>query len=227
MRATPAPRPPTPADDDEAQQAFEWIVAAVAVISGGRRIADETIWVDDLIDQLTEQQPVGLDATWDLENAIGRLLESGWKPGHEALLLAATQYFGWEAEGSWPSQEIADAWCERFILHRQSETLRAPLTRVIRDLRQTHEPDTGRLRRDHGYFEYLAMRFPNLTPFVVDMRMLARWRELAKPLGAAPDVSWGPPSGEKNESFTATLVRTLLLLVAILVWLSMSPRSPG
>lgn len=227
LRTRPAISPASARHGLEAQEAYDWIVAAVEVISGGRRIADETIWVDDLIEQLTGQQPIGIDAGWQLESAIGRLLTDGWKPGHEALLVAATMYFGWAEEGTWPSQQLADAWFERFILHRWSETLRAPLVRVIRDLRQVHEPDLGRLRRDHGYFEYLAKQFPNLAPIIVDWRMLERWRDLAKPLGRAPDVSWRPPSSEENESFTATLIRTLLILLTIVVWMTMSSRSPG
>lgn len=166
-RAGSGPVASAPAIEDEAQEAFEWIVAAVAVISGGRRIADETIWVDDLREQLAGQQPGGIDAGWRLESAIGRMLVKGWQPGHEALLLAATDHFGWAEQGSWPNAQVADAWFERWILHRQPEALRAPLVRVIRDLRQSHEPDIGRLRRDHGYFEHLAKYFANLAPMNV------------------------------------------------------------
>lgn len=222
---TPPQAPPALAA--EAQEAYEWVVAAVSVISGGRRIADETIWINGMVDQLAEQQPIGIEAGWQLEAAIGRLLTEGWQPGHEALLLAATHHFAWAEKGTWPSAQVAEAWFERFLLHRERETLRAPLARVIRDLRQPYEPDTGRLKRDHGYFEYLATHFPHLTPVIVDMRMLERWRELAKPLGQAPDVSWVPPADEENESITATLIRTALLFGAILVWLGMSSTRPG
>ncbi|SFG67901.1 hypothetical protein SAMN05518865_1169 [Duganella sp. CF458] len=193
LRSGGEPEIPEPFGVDEAQEAFEWIIAAVAVISGGRRIADETIWVDDLREQLAEQQPVGLDAGPYLEAAICRFLLNGWQPGHEALLLAATDHFGWADEGTWPNIQIAEAWQERWLLHRQPETLRAPLVRVIRDLRQAHEPELSRLRRDHGYFELLATYYANLAPIIVDMQMLQRWRELAKPLGLAPDVSWTAP----------------------------------
>jgi len=218
---TTSAAPATLAVDNEAQEAYEWMVAAVAVISGGRRIADETIWIDDLLEQLAEQQPIGLDAGWQLEAAIGRLLAEGWKPGHDALLLAATQYFKWAEQGTWPNPMVADAWFERLFLQRERETLRAPLIRVIRDLRQTHEPDLGKLRRDHSYFEHLATHFPNLTPMIVDMSMLKRWRELADPLGRARDVSWVPTADEENESLTWTIVRTVLILLTILGWASL------
>jgi hypothetical protein len=211
---------PAPVTEDEAQEAFEWMVAAVSVISGGRRIADETIWVDDLREQLAEQQPAGIDAGWRLESAIGRLLLEGWRPGHEALLLAATDHFGWAELGSWPHAQIADAWFERWLLHRQPEALRAPLVRVIRDLRQLHEPEIGRLRRDHGYFEHLATYYANLAPVVVDMQMLERWRQLAKPLGAAPEVSWTAIGKGHEPSRAWEITRTLLMLIVVLLWIS-------
>jgi len=221
LRQAAAPAPAPPSVDNEAQEAYDWLVAAVAVISGGRRIADETIWVGDLIEQLAEQQPVGLDAGWQLEAAIGRLLAEGWKPGHEALLLAASHYFGWAEDGNWPSPRVADAWFERLYLHHGHATLRAPLLRVVRDLRQTHEPDMGKLRRDHAYLEHLATHFPNLTAVIVDMRMLARWRELAAPLGVARDVSWVPPANEEDESLPWSIFRAILILLTFLLWISL------
>lgn len=211
---------PASVAEDEAREAFEWIVAAVTVISSGRRIADETIWVDDLREQLAEQQPINIDAGRNLEAAICQLLLQGWKPGHEALLLAATDHFGWAEQGSWPNAQLAEAWFERWVLHHQPETLRAPLVRVIRDLRQTHEPEPGRLRRDHGYFEHLANFYANLTPLVVDMRMLQRWRELAQPLGVAPDVSWPRIGNQAEPSRGWEITRTLVLLVIVLLWIS-------
>lgn len=210
-----------PIPDDEAQEAYEWIVAAVSVISGGRRIADETIWVNDLIEQLAEQQPIGIDAGHRLEAAIGQLLVQGWKPGHEALLLAATVHFGWAESGYWPNRQVADAWFERFILHRQKATLLAPLVRVIRDLRQTHEPEIGCLRRDHGYLEYLAMHFTNLTPMIVDQRMLERWRELARPLGRAPDVAWGARPDEPGAPYKGDVGRKAFALIMVLLFISL------
>ncbi len=228
-RTKPVEAQPTaaPALAAEAQEAYAWMVAAVSVITGGRRIADETIWVSDMLAQLAEQQPGGIEAGWQLEAAIGRLLTEGWVPGHEALLLAAAHHFQWAEQGTWPNAQVAEAWFERFLLHRERETLRAPLVRVIRDLRQPHEPDAGRLKRDHGYFEYLATHFPNLTPVIIDVRMLERWRDLARPLGRAPDVSWVAPADEENESIIATLIRTALLFGAILVWLALSSSRPA
>lgn len=214
------PEPAEPGLGDEAQEACDWIVAAVAVISAGRRVADETIWVEDIREQLAEQHPAGIDAGKRLEIAIGRLLVKGWQPGHEALLLAAADHFGWADQGNWPSAELAEAWFERWMLHRQPEVLRAPLIRVIRDLRQSHLPDLGRLRRDHGYFEHLAKYYPFLTPVVADMQMLERWRELASPLGLPPEVS-SPSFGNGNEPSRAwEIIRTVLLLIVVLLWMS-------
>lgn len=215
-----APDNPSQVTVTEAEEAFEWLVAAVTVISAGRRIADESIWVKDLREQLAEQQPGGIDAGWRLEAAICRLLLKGWQPGHEALLLAATGHFGWAEHGTWPNSLLAEAWFERWLLHRQPEALRAPLVRVIRDLRQSHEPDIGRLRRDHRYFEHLATYYANLAPVIVDMQMLGRWRDLAKPLGAAPEVSWGPMVSNHEPSRAWVITRTLLLLIAVLMWIS-------
>jgi hypothetical protein len=218
----PSPEIPASMRDDEAQEAYEWLVAAISVISGGRRIADESMWVNDLLEQLAEQQPVGIDAGWRLQAAIGRLLAGGWKPGHEALLLAATEHFGWAQEGCWPNNHVANAWFERFILHRQPSPVLEPLRRVIRDLRQSHEPDPGRLRRDHGYFEHLARYYPNLTPMVVDMHMLERWRKLALPFGEARDVTWERSPGEDNDSPASEIVRLLLIVMALLLFISLS-----
>lgn len=214
------PEPVAPDLEDEAQEAYDWIVAAVAVISAGRRVADETIWVEDIREQLAGQRPAGIEAGKRLETAIGRLLTRGWKPGHEALLLAAADHFGWAEHGNWPSADLAEAWFDRWMLHRQPEVLRAPLIRVIRDLRQSHEPDLGRLRRDHGYFEHLAKYYHFLTPIIVDMQMLQRWRELAEPFGAPPEVS-SPSFGSDNEPSRAwEVIRTLLLLIVVLLWMS-------
>lgn len=147
-----------------------------------------------------------------------------WPPycrRNEALLLAANIHFGWAEYGSWPNGQVADAWFEHLYLHRERVTLRAPLVRVIRDLRQTHEPDHGKLRRDHGYFEHLATCFPTLTPIIADMRMLERWRRLAGPLGNARDVSWVPPSDEENEALPWTIIRAVLIVITFLVWMSL------
>ncbi|WP_374581047.1 hypothetical protein [Pseudoduganella sp.] len=225
--AAAAAEPWVGAAEEEAQEAYDWMVAAVTVIANGRRVADETIWVDELREQLMEQQPASIDGGSHLERAIGRLLSQGWKPGHEALLIAATQHFGWEDKGNWPNLHIAEAWFERYILHRQSEVLRGPLLRVIRDLRQTHDPDPGRLRRDHGYLQHFARYYANLAPVIVDEQRLLRWQELAQPLGPAPDVSWAPPAGEDEESPVSTFFRIALAFIAFVMWIALYNQSPN
>ncbi|WP_028102735.1 hypothetical protein [Pseudoduganella violaceinigra] len=221
QRAKPAP---SPAAEDEAQEALDWIVAAVAVISGGRRIADESIWVVELVEQLAERRPAGIDDDWRFQAAIGTLLLQGWKPGHEALLIGATQYFRWAEEGTWPNDQVAEAWFERFMLHRQNETVRGPLVRVIRDLRQTYEPDLSRLRRDHRYLEHLATHYANLASMIVDARMLERWRELAAPLGTPAIVlSKMPavrtvPSYEASAPASANEIFRIIILVIFAIY---------
>lgn len=205
----------------EAREAFDWIVAAVTVVANGRRVADETIWVEALRAQLAEQHPLSIDGAWHLETAIGHLLARGWKPGHEALLIAATDHFGWDEKDTWPNWHLAEAWFERFILHRQSELLRGPILRVIRDLRQEHDPDMGRLRRDHGYLEHFARYYAHLAPVIVDQQRLLRWQEMALPLGPAPNVTWVPPRGEDDESAVSTILRLLLALIVFLTWISL------
>lgn len=211
----------------EAQEAYGWMVAAVAVIANGRPVADETMWVDDLLEQLAEQQPHSIDGVSHLEAAIGRLLSQSWKPGHEALLIAATYHFGWEEKGTWPNLHIAEAWFERCMLQRQPEVLRWPIMRIIRDLRQGHTPDMARLRRDHGYLVHFARYYANLAPVIADEQQLLRWLDLAKPLGPAPDVTWVPPKNEDEESVLSTILRVALGLLAFAIWISLSTRSPN
>lgn len=218
--------PAAPATPElEARETLAWIMAAVTVVANGRRIADESIWVDALREQLAEHQPTSIDGAWHLEAAIGRLLSQGWKPGHEALLIAATEHFGWDETGRWPNLHIAEAWFERFILHRQPEVLRAPLLRLIRDLRQEHDPDIGRLRREHGYLEHFSSFYANLAPVIVCEQRLLRWQELAAPLGTAPDVSWVPPKSEDDESELTTIVRSVFVLLLIIIWISLSNKN--
>ncbi|KQZ34269.1 hypothetical protein [Duganella sp. Root1480D1] len=54
------------------------------------------------------------------------------------------------------------------------------------------------------------------------MAMVERWRELSKPLGAAPEVSWTAAGTRLELPRGIEITGTLLPLITVLLWISLN-----
>lgn len=197
--AAPAPPPaperaelaPPPAELPAAEAVPELIAElrlGIANTAQGRVADDELIWKDDIRALLDRLRPFNLAAQAEFEHQVGILLLGGWRPGHEALLVAASEVFGWnEAGWRWDNLGANGATLDaalalRHCLEHFEESERRHFRYVIRDLRQQYEPGREALVRDLPYAEFLEKQFAPLLAILTIPGRVEAWRQaLRKP----------------------------------------------
>jgi len=103
IEATALPAEVLPADEEPqalGDEVFEEFVARLPALAAAAKgpIESETPWTQALQTCLDDLRLFGIDAREQFERRVAVLLAEGWRPGHEALLVAAVDTFGWAAE---------------------------------------------------------------------------------------------------------------------------------
>lgn len=181
--------PPAPLPEAEAlTELIAQLRLGIANTAQGRVADDEMIWKDDIRALLERLRPLNLAAQAEFEHQVGILLLGGWRPGHEALLMAASEVFGWnEAGWRWdnlgPNGATLDAALAlRHCLEHFEESERRHFRYIIRDLRQEYEPSKEALVRDLPYAEFLEKQFAPLLAILTIPGRVEAWRQaLRKP----------------------------------------------
>jgi hypothetical protein len=188
IQADPIPRPPALPAEEPVAKLIARLQLGIANTARGRIADDELIWKDEIRTLLEELRPVGLAAQLEFEHQVGILLLNGWRHGHEALLVAASEVFGWsEAGWRWdnlgPNGATLDAALAlRHCLEHFEASERQHFRYVIRDLRQQYEPTKEALRRDLPYAEILERQFAPLFAILPPPGRVDAWRQaLRKP----------------------------------------------
>jgi hypothetical protein len=115
---------------------------------------------------------------------VASLLASGWRPGHEALFLAAGRVFNWSedrrrlARFGRAGDVLNRAIDERTMFGQQPEKARRLQREIIVRLRDPVRPSRRELIKSMALAEWLMTRFPVWIPLITGTENLEAWRSL-------------------------------------------------
>ncbi|OFA09079.1 hypothetical protein [Duganella phyllosphaerae] len=190
--ATGAPASTTlpPAEDQQALgdavfEEFSQRLPALAAAAHGP-IESETPWVQALQACLDDLRLFGIDAREQFERRVAMLLADGWRPGHEALLVAAVDTFGWAADRrrvqglGYAGAVIDMAIDERALFDTQHDDETDAQRCLLQRLRgpAQADPTWRELAQQSHALETMIARFPNWLAMVADVDTISRWRNM-------------------------------------------------
>ncbi|USX16869.1 tetratricopeptide repeat protein [Oxalobacteraceae bacterium OTU3CAMAD1] len=196
----PSPRPPEhPAADPAptlpqqeqldtdhealAEAVFADFLQRAATIPHERPVTPDVPWRRELRASLDDPRLINIIARETFERHVADLLVSGWRPGHESLLVAAVNTFGWSDDrrrvfSLGRSGAMLDAAIdERATFDLQPDAQRDAQRQLIERLRDPKHPGTREIVRNSATLETLIARFPNWLALVTDVDNVVRWRE--------------------------------------------------
>lgn len=183
---TPANRQQEPLDTDhdaKADAVFADFLLRAGAIAHERPVTPEAPWQRELRASLDDPRLINITARETFERRVADLLVSGWRPGHEALLVAAVTIFGWSGDrrrvfSLGRSGAMLDAAIdERATFDLQPDAQRDGQRQLIERLRDPKPPATRELVRNSATLETLIARFPNWLALITDTDNIVRWRE--------------------------------------------------
>ncbi|KQZ28004.1 hypothetical protein [Duganella sp. Root1480D1] len=183
IRVDPTPQTEALPAEEPVAKLIARLQLGIANTARGRVADDELIWKDEIRALLEELRPASFAAQAEFEHQVGILLLNGWRHGHEALLVAASEAFGWnEAGWRWENLGANGATLDaalalRHCLEHFEEAERRHFRYVIRDLRQQYEPSKEALRRDLAYAEFLEKNFAPLLNILALPQRVEAWRQ--------------------------------------------------
>lgn len=189
--AAGSPPPAAPASEDAETlghavfDEFRQRLPALAAAATGP-IESETPWRHALQTSLDDLRLFGIDAREQFERRVALLLAEGWRPGHEALLVAAIDVFGWADDRrrvlglGQAGAQIDRAIDERALFDAQDDDDSDTQRQLLRRLRATTDtPPTWReLTLNMATLERMMDLFPTWLHMVVDTDTIAGWRQM-------------------------------------------------
>lgn len=182
----PANRQQEPLDTDHdalADAVFADFLLRAGAIAHERPAAPEAPWLRELRASLDDARLINITARETFERRVADLLASGWRPGHEALLVAAVNIFGWSGDrrrvfSLGRSGAMLDAAIdEHATFDLQPDAQRDRQRQLIERLRDPRPPGTRELVRNGPTLETLIARFPTWLALITDVDNIVRWRE--------------------------------------------------
>lgn len=173
--------------------------AAAELLAAGKH-GDPAAWQAALKARFADDELVNIDARICFEAWVAAMLASGWRPGHEALFVAAADAFAWAGDRRrlWQLGQagrfIDQAIEERQLFDAQPTTDRARMRDLAKLLRQEAPPNTRRIRAAMPDVERMLGRFPALMSIVASMDNVERWRTLYREAGGAQIVAEPAPA---------------------------------
>lgn len=178
-----------PADEDPqalGDEVFEEFVARLPALAAAAKgpIESETPWAQALQTCLDDLRLFGIDAREQFERRVAMLLAEGWRPGHEALLVAAVDTFGWAADRrrvqnlGYAGMLIDLAIDERALFDSQHDDEADAQRRLLQQLRDPAMPSWRVLALQVHALETMTARFPNWLSMVVDVDTINSWRKM-------------------------------------------------
>lgn len=160
------------------------VLAEVAALAGP--IESDTPWRHALQTSLDDLRLFGIDAREQFERRVALLLAQGWRPGHEALLVAAIDVFGWADDRrrvlglGQAGAQIDRAIDERALLDAQDDDDTETQRQLLQRLRATTDtPPTWReLALGAHTLEQMIARFPTWLAMVADVDTIVGWRQM-------------------------------------------------
>jgi protein TonB len=194
------PVTPLPALEDpqvSAAAVFEQFHQAAIDLGQQRHIHNTAEWQRLLQQYLADERLLNIDARIYFEAHVARLLAQGWRPGHEALFVAAGKIFHWSEERRRLQQlgqagaRVDQAIDQHAMFERLPEAELMLHRAAIALLRKDAQPTAYQLRGDMPYVEFLMQHFPAWMSMVVDVNVVAQWRASYAAL-PPPKKSWWP-----------------------------------
>lgn len=208
-------------------------------------IERETPWRHALQTSLDDLRLFGIDAREQFERRVALLLAEGWRPGHEALFVAAIDVFGWANDrrrvlGLGQAGALIDrAIDERALFEDQDYDHIETQRQLLQRLRATTDaPPTWReLALGAHTLEQMIARFPTWLAMVADVDTIVGWRQMneAMPgwrralalLGQQRAATLPPPQAARNRwaSPWAWGWCTALVILALVFASQSAPRT--
>lgn len=150
---------------------------------------------DALRHALADERLFGIAARQGFEARVALILTHGWRPGHEALLVAAAAVFDWsrgqQLAGLGQAGALIDrALEERAIFDAQGMADKQAQRRVLKLLRLEALPGPPQMMQDLPVFMRMQARFPHWLSIVAPHERILYWQEHCP---AAPDEGHAAP----------------------------------
>ncbi|MEO5932041.1 MAG: tetratricopeptide repeat protein [Duganella sp.] len=186
--ADPAPASPQPepleADHDAlAEAVFADFLGRAGDIAHERPVTPDAPWQRELRASLDDPRLINISARETFERRVADLLTSGWRPGQEALLVAAVTIFDWAGDrrrvfSLGRSGAMLDAAIdEGATFDLQPDAQREQQRRLIERLRDPKPPGTRELLLNSPTLETLIARFPTWLALITSVDHIVQWRE--------------------------------------------------
>ena len=169
--------------DAQAEAVFADFLQRATAIVHERPVTPDAPWRRELRASLDDPRLINIIARETFERRVADLLVSGWRPGHEALLVAAVNTFCWADDrrrvfNLGRSGAMLDAAIdERATFDLQPDAQREGQRQLIERLRDPKPPGTRELVRQGATLETLIARFPTWLALITDVDNIVRWRE--------------------------------------------------
>jgi hypothetical protein len=167
-----------------AQAVFNELAVELAESSSGAGWSSDSVHRDKLLRCLDDPRLVSISARDIFEWYVAEVLASGWRPGQEALLVAATRVFAWHDDPrrlvrfGLVGDILNRAIIEREAFDQQAESAKKAQRDLIARLRDRVPPSHGELIAKMSVIEWTLSRFPAWFPLITSMENLRQWREL-------------------------------------------------
>lgn len=164
-----------------AQQALARFAAASEPLTHGDLAQDLVVWREALERTLGADALLNLSARMLFERAIAYQLAGGWRPGHQALFVAACKVFGWTADPrrlqvhGQAGDILARAIHERHLFDSQPLGIITAQSALVARLRLAAPPGKRELVSGMEHIHALAGRFPTWLPLVTNVDNIAQW----------------------------------------------------
>ena len=168
----------------QAKEVFDEFAADLAASSTAAGWSSAAVWRDRLQRSLDDPRLLSIAARDIFEWHVAELLASGWKPGHEAIMVAATLVFVWHDDPrrlvrfGWVGDILNRAIIEQALFDQQPESTKKRLRDLIARLRDPIVPSNAELITKLPRIEMILSWFPTWLPLITSMESLQRWREL-------------------------------------------------
>lgn len=167
-----------------AQAVFNELAVELAESFSGAGWLSDSVHRNKLLRCLDDPRLLSISARDIFEWYVAELLASGWRPGQEALLVAATRVFAWHDDPrrlvrfGLVGDILNRAIIEREAFDQQAESAKKAQSDLIARLRDRTPPSHGELIAKMSVIEWTLSRFPAWFPLITSMDNLRQWREL-------------------------------------------------
>jgi hypothetical protein len=227
--ARPAPAPaPTPSLEHAGPKPEESGAAVFASFhgqwAGMRQEAPESSHA--LQAALADERLLNIDARTFFEWNVAHLLAGGWRTGHEHLLEAAIDAFGWAQEharlahfgqvGALLSAAIRDRATFRALGGEQIEILE----RLIARVRQAVPPDAKALQLEVEQLQFLVQRVPHWLRIVSPVEPVNQRFEMWRQIQPVPPPPVPQPTPQFVSRRPASELGPAMLIMMVLIFLA-------